>query len=238
LKVWLLAGLVAGAASVVSSVTAAGGDDPARGAVVWASAGCGACHAFAKAGSSGARGGAAPNLDRWLLPDAHRLRVPVELLIFRRTYWGGRGMPAYGTSLTAQELDDVISFVAGKPFTAPSGGATPLAPQPAPPLLVTVGAAVVARWTTTARVPARGALLFAKTGCLSCHTYRGSGVRRRGARDLTRVGRTGRTARSFAAYLAAPYRRGNDLMPAYADLGANALASLGEFLARSRGEEP
>jgi mono/diheme cytochrome c family protein len=238
LKLGLLAGLAAGAVLVLGSVTSADGGEPARGAVVWASAGCGACHAFAKAGSSGARGGSAPNLDRWLLPDARRLRLPVELLVLRRTYWGGRGMPAYGTSLTLQELEDIVSFVAGKPFTVPSGGTTPLAPQPVPPPLVTVGAAVVARWTKTAHLPARGALLFAKTGCLSCHTYRGSGVRRRGAKDLTRIGRAGRTAAFFATYLAAPYRRGNDLMPAYADLGAGELASLGAFLARSRGEGP
>jgi mono/diheme cytochrome c family protein len=235
----LLVGLAAGAATVAGSaaVGAVGGGDPDRGALVWVSAGCGSCHAFARAGSSGARGGSAPDLDRWLVTDAHRLGVPVEELVLRRVYWGGRGMPAYGTSLTAQQLDDLVSFVAGRPFSAPPG-VRPLAPLPAPPPLVTAPPAVVARWAKSGRLrtaAARGAALFAKVGCLSCHTYRGSGVRRRGARDLTRIGRTGRSARSFAAYLAAPYRRGNVLMPSYGDLGADALSRLGAFLSASRG---
>jgi mono/diheme cytochrome c family protein len=235
LRLRLAVGLAAAAATVAGVVKAAGAGDSDRGALVWSSAGCGACHAFARAGSSGARGGLAPNLDRWIVPDAHRVRLPVELFAFRRIYWGGRGMPAYGTTLTAQQLEDLVSFLAGKPFSAPAGIPTPLAPLPAPPQPVTVGAAVVARWK--ARLPARaarGAALFAKTGCLSCHTYRGSGVRRRGGKDLTRSGRTGRTSRAFAAYVAAPYRSGNVLMPAYGDLGTESLASLGAFLAASR----
>jgi mono/diheme cytochrome c family protein len=236
LRAWLLAGLTAGAAIVAGSVAAASGGDPDRGALVWSSSGCGACHAFAKAGSNGAASASAPSLDRWLVPDARRIKLPVGLFAYRRVYWGGRGMPAYGTQLTAQQIDDLVSFVVGAPFSAPPGGTTPLAPLPAPPPLVTARAAVIAHWK--AHLPARaagGAALFAKVGCLSCHTYRGSGVRRRGARDLTRIGRSGKTGRAFAAYLAAPYRSGNDLMPAYADLGTDALARLGVFLAASRG---
>jgi mono/diheme cytochrome c family protein len=232
----LLAGLTAGAAIAAGSVVSAGGGDPDRGALVWSSSGCGACHAFAKAGSSGVASASAPNLDRWLVPDSRRTKLPVDLFTYRRVYWGGRGMPAYGTQLTAQQIDDLVSFVVGATFSAPAGGTTPLAALPSPPPLVTARAGVVARWK--AHLPARaarGAGLFAKVGCLSCHTYRGSGVRRRGAKDLTRIGRSGKTARAFAAYLAAPYRSGNDLMPAYADLSADALARLGVFLAASRG---
>ena len=234
----LSAGLAGIAIVAFGSIAAARGGEPAKGGAVWVSNGCGACHAFKRAGSTGAGGGSAPNLDRWLAPDSRRAGLPVGLFVLRRVYWGGRGMPAYGMSLTAEEVDDLVSFVTGKPFTAPAERVNPVAPLPAPPPLVVVSAAIVARWTRTARLPARaarGAALFARSGCLSCHTYLGSGVRRRGGRDLTRIGRTGRSAAAFAAYLSAPYRRGNDLMPAYADLGADALARLGAFLAASRG---
>ncbi len=238
MKAWLVAGLAAGAATIVGSVEATGVGDPDRGVLVWLSSSCGGCHAFARAGSSGVRGGSAPNLDRWLVPDARRVRLPVDQFVFRRVYWGGRGMPAYGASLTEQQLDDLVSFVVGKPSSVPSGGARPLAPLPAPPPLVTASTGLVARWARDARLSTsatRGAAVFAKVGCLSCHTYRGSGVRRRGARDLTSIGRSGRSAHAFAAYLTAPYRSGNVLMPAYGDLGAHVLDRLGAFLSASRG---
>jgi mono/diheme cytochrome c family protein len=212
--------------------------DPTHGGLVWATNGCGACHAFARAGSSGAAGGAAPNLDRWLVPDARRVKLSTELLVFRRVYWGGRGMPAYGTTLSAQDLDDLVSFVAGKPFTAPPGQPVPLPPLPSPPPLVTASPAAVARWVKVMRLPpkaAKGAALFARVGCLSCHTYLGSGKRRRGAPDLGTIGRSGRSAASFAGYVATPYRSGNTLMPTYADLSAGDLGRIGAFLAASKG---
>ena len=45
------------------SDSAVASGDPAHGAVVWVDAGCGACHAFAKAGSSGQKTGDAPDLE-------------------------------------------------------------------------------------------------------------------------------------------------------------------------------
>jgi mono/diheme cytochrome c family protein len=77
----------------------------------------------------------------------------------------------------------------------------------------------------------RGAALFAKVGCLSCHSYLGSGVRRRGGADLSRVGRTGRNIAAFRTYVAG----GNALMPSFADLGTTALNDLAAFLVASRG---
>jgi mono/diheme cytochrome c family protein len=147
-------------------------------------------------------------------------------------------MPAYGSGLTAQELEDIVSFVTGAPFTAPPGAPATVPSLPPPPPLTTASARTVAAWVRTARLTARaaqGAALFARTGCLSCHTYLGSGARRRGAPDLSRAGASGRAARSFADYVARPYRRGNDLMPSYADLGALALARLADVLVASRG---
>ena len=212
--------------------------DPAQGAQVWISAGCGACHAFAKAGSTGQTAGDAPDLDRWLAPDAARSRVSVQLFAYRRIYWGGRGMTAYGTTLSAQELDDLVSFVSGRPFSAPAGAVAPVAALPAPPPLVTAPARTVAKWAKTAKLPkkaAQGAAVFAKTGCLSCHTYLGSGTRKRGAPDLSRAGRKGRSLAWLRRYIARPYTLGNTLMPMYADLGASRLQSLAAFLAASRG---
>ncbi len=212
--------------------------DPAHGAAVWVDAGCGACHAFAKAGSTGSPTSYAPNLDRWLEPDAARLGLPVDIFAYRRIFYGGRGMTAFGTTLSAQDLDDLVSFVAGHPFTAPAGGAQPVPPLPAPPPLVTASARTVARWSQLARLPtraARGATLFAKTGCLSCHTYLGSGTRRRDAHDLSSIGSKGVAVAWFQRYVARPYRFGNTLMPTYADLETGQLASLAAFLAASHG---
>ncbi len=220
------------AAAGVPAAAATG--DPARGALVWTTSGCGSCHAFAKAGSTGAASPLAPNLDRWLTTDARRLKLPVDLFAYRRIAWGGRGMTAYGPNLTAQEIEDVVSFVVGKPFTAPPGGAPPVPPLPAPPPLVTARPATVARWVKREHLPARaakGAARFAKVGCLSCHTYLGAGVRRRGATDLSRIGSTKRTIAAFRAYVA----RGSSLMPSFADLGKTALTDIAAFLAASRG---
>lgn len=208
--------------------------DPGRGALSWTTNACGSCHAFSKAGSTGGAGSLAPNLDRWLVTDARRLGLPVDLFAYRRITWGGRGMTAYGPSLGEQEIEDLVSFVVGKPFTAPPGGAGPVGALPPPPPLVTARPATVARWVKLERLPARaakGAALFAKVGCLSCHTYLGSGVRRRGAADLSGIGRTGRSIKTFRDYVAG----GNNLMPSFTDLGTNALGDIAAFLAASRG---
>jgi cytochrome c2 len=208
--------------------------DPGRGALAWTTNGCGACHALAKAGSTGGGSTLAPNLDRWLAADARRLRLPVDLFAYRRIAWGGRGMTAYGPSLGTQGVEDLVSFLVGRPFTAPAAGAGPVKALPAPPPLVTVGPAKIARWVKLERLRGRavkGAALFAKAGCLSCHTYLGSGVRRRGAPDLSASGRTGKSVASLARYVAV----GSALMPSFADLGSTAVGDLAAFLAASRG---
>jgi mono/diheme cytochrome c family protein len=219
-----------------SSSLAAG--DPAHGAAVWIDAGCGACHAFARAGSTGQPTSNAPDLDRWLAPDAARVGLPVDVFAYRRIVSGGRGMAAFGATLGAQDVDDLVSFVAGHPFAAPPGAAAPVRPLPAPPPLVTASAATVATWSKTARLSKRatkGAALFAKIGCLSCHRYLGSGTRRRGAPDLSRAGSKGRALAWFGRYVARSYRFGNTLMPAYAELGTSRIGSLATFLAASHG---
>lgn len=212
--------------------------DPARGATVWVSAGCGACHAFAKAGSTGQKTGDAPNLDRWLAADAARSKLSVADFVYRRVYWGGRGMTAYGNSLDAQDLEDLVSFVSGTSFSAPAGTPPLVAALPVPPALVTANARTVAKWKKAARLPKKalpGAAVFAQAGCLSCHTYLGSGTRSRGAPDLSREAAKRRSAAWLRRYVARPTAFGNTLMPAYADLGAAKLRSLAAFLAASHG---
>ena len=208
--------------------------DFARGELVWVDQGCGACHVFRKAGSSGKTG---PDLDRWLVPHAMQARLPVGAFAARRIAYGGRGMPTYVNQLDQQSLEDLVTFVTGATFSTPPEGVRPVPPLPAPPLLVTAPAATVARWVKAKRLrgsAVRGAAVFAREGCLSCHRYLGSGVARLGARALSRGATLPGGVAALARYLTAPYRSGNTRMPAYGDLGDANLRAVGEFLAASR----
>jgi mono/diheme cytochrome c family protein len=73
--------------------------DAANGKKVFASAGCGGCHTFSAAGSTGTVG---PNLD-----DAS---VDVDAAV-QQVKNGGGGMPAFGDRLSDQEIADVAAFV-------------------------------------------------------------------------------------------------------------------------------
>lgn len=82
-----------------------GGDgetgDAANGEQVFAAAGCGGCHVFEAAGSTGSVG---PNLD-----DAS----PSYDLVVEQVTNGGGAMPAFGDELSDQEIQDVAAFVSG-----------------------------------------------------------------------------------------------------------------------------
>ena len=75
--------------------------DAANGEQVYASAGCGGCHTFEAAGSTGSVG---PNLD-----DA----APSFDLVVTQVTNGGGAMPAFGDELSEQEIRDVAAFVSG-----------------------------------------------------------------------------------------------------------------------------
>ncbi len=75
-----------------------GGDD-VDGAAVFAEAGCGDCHAFEPAGSSGTVG---PPLDGIDLSKAE---------IATQVRNGGGGMPAFGDRLSDEEIDAVADYV-------------------------------------------------------------------------------------------------------------------------------
>jgi mono/diheme cytochrome c family protein len=73
--------------------------DATAGKEVYASAGCGSCHTFADAGSSGAVG---PNLD-----DSS---VDFEGAVTQITNGGG-GMPAFSGQLSDEEIANVTAYV-------------------------------------------------------------------------------------------------------------------------------
>ncbi len=78
--------------------TSAGNGPP--GKQVFADTGCGSCHTFAAAGSRGTVG---PTLD------ARDFSVETAEGWVRS---GGKGMPAYGSQLSAAQIRDVATFVA------------------------------------------------------------------------------------------------------------------------------
>ena len=73
--------------------------DAENGKKIFASAGCGGCHTFSAAGSTGTVG---PNLD-----DAS---IDVDAAA-QQIKNGGGGMPAFGDRLSDQEIADVAAFV-------------------------------------------------------------------------------------------------------------------------------
>jgi len=75
--------------------------DATNGKAVFASAGCGSCHTYSKAGSSGSIG---PNLDDL---------APSFETVVRQVTNGGGPMPAFKGQLSEQEIRDVAAFVSG-----------------------------------------------------------------------------------------------------------------------------
>ena len=79
-----------------------------------------------------------------------------------------------------------------------------------------------------------GAKIFAQVGCMNCHTYLGAGSSNLGAPDLSSIGKTSnRGVAGFATYVSNPSKFGNNVMPQFADLGADNLRKLGTFLQSS-----
>ena len=76
-----------------------GEGDAAAGKDVYASAGCGSCHTFADAGSTGTIG-----------PDLDESSVDFEAAA-EQIRTGGGGMPAFEGQLSEQEIADVAAYV-------------------------------------------------------------------------------------------------------------------------------
>ncbi len=73
--------------------------DAAAGKQVFSSQGCGGCHTFEEAGTSGTVG---PNLDE---------AKPSFEEAFKQVQNGGGGMPAFGGKLSEKQIADVAAFV-------------------------------------------------------------------------------------------------------------------------------
>jgi mono/diheme cytochrome c family protein len=84
-----------------TATTAGGAGDAAHGKEVFASAGCGGCHTFEAAGSTGSVG---PNLDE--------LAPSFDAVVTQVTNGGG-AMPSFKDDLSTQEIQDVAAFVSG-----------------------------------------------------------------------------------------------------------------------------
>jgi hypothetical protein len=92
------------------------GEGGGPGAKVFADQGCGGCHTFSPAGSTGTIG---PNLD-----DAN---VSFERAVQQVTNGGG-GMPAFGDKLSKQEIEDVARYVSGGSSATGGGGGSVVGP--------------------------------------------------------------------------------------------------------------
>jgi mono/diheme cytochrome c family protein len=224
---------VAGSRAAAAETRAAAGD-PGRGALVYVSSGCGACHVFRKAGSTGTAG---PDLDRWTATHAAALGLPVTDFLVGRIAYGGTGMPASVGQLTAEQVEDVAAYVAGAPLASPAGGPALIPPAPVPPPLVTAPATTVRAWVKARGLTGRarrGAELLAAQGCLSCHRFDGAGTRRLGAPDLSKGGPRRLGLDRLRRLLASPAAAGSRRMPGYADLGDASLRALAELLVAAR----
>ena len=80
--------------------------------------------------------------------------------------------------LSPLQIEDLVSYLIGKPWTSPSGGALKLPANPVAACDAKASCrAHVARWAKAERLPATampGAKIVAVSGCLSCHTYAGT----------------------------------------------------------------
>ena len=81
----------------------------------------------------------------------------------------------------------------------------------------------------------QGAMLFAQSGCLNCHTYLGEGSANLGAPNLSDVGGSGRGVDFFKSYVSNPAQYGNNVMISYSYLGDENLTKIATFLAASKG---
>jgi len=97
----------------------------------------------------------------------------------------------------------------------------------------------VGSWVKKEGLPASavpGAKLFAQSGCLTCHTYLGTGSSNLGAPDLSKEGSKGRGLQFQINHLKCPscVTPGSP-MPPFASLGADNIRKIAIFLEASKG---
>jgi mono/diheme cytochrome c family protein len=219
---------------------------PDAGRSLFSSLGCGSCHALDPAATVPTTG---PALTRPTLEgrarDARKAVGPfiAESIVSPPADpspgWVSSVMPFYA-ELRPRQLDDLVSFLLGEPY---SGSGPAGAPLPADPVKActarTSCRATVARWTRVVRLPKAvvpGAKVLAVAGCLSCHTYAGSGTVG-AAPDLTRQGlKQRRSVSSLARWVGCARCIDSGVeMPSFAALGQANLRRVAELLAASKG---
>jgi hypothetical protein len=112
----LLVGLLAGCGGGDGDGDGGDGAETSAGASIYAEQGCGSCHTFSPAGSTGTVG---PSLD-----DAD---VSFERAV-QQIRDGGNGMPAFGDKLSEQEIEDVARYVTEGGSAAGGGGGSVVGP--------------------------------------------------------------------------------------------------------------
>jgi len=118
---FLLGHFTGGTSSTTVASTEAGGTEAAEpGAQVFISSGCGTCHTFAAAGSTGTTG---PNLDEYLAPDDDAAGIE-EMIVdpeaeIAEGYSGGVMPQTYGQTIPKEELEQLVQFLVDN---SPAGG--------------------------------------------------------------------------------------------------------------------
>ncbi len=243
-SVALLAGALVAAGQGMTRSTATGSPDRGR-AVYFGPGGCAGCHSVSTDPTEPSTG---PQLTlERLRASAADAGKPLGVFVAESIlvpgaytspgYVSGVMQPARG--LTSRQVEDLVSYLIGKPWTSSAGGPLEL---PAKPVAACEARAtcraLVARWATAARLPAAalpGAKIVAVSGCLSCHRYAGSGVTSGSAPELTHVGLRKTTVAAHVRRLRCPTCvRAGSAMPSYAALGDANLRRVAEFLRASR----
>jgi mono/diheme cytochrome c family protein len=239
----LISGQVGSGATAMTHRASAG--SPGRGREVFLAKGCSGCHAL---GDPGSRQPAGPTLTPELLrSSAAAAGKPIgpftvdSLLVpnaFTSPGYVSNIMPPT-KGLSKQQLDDLVSFLIGAPYTSPSQGVqTPANPVAACKADSTCRSTVTL-WARSESLPPGaldGARIVAKVGCLSCHRYAGSGTASGSAPDLTRIGRRAvSTARLLKQLTCPDCVSKSSAMPSFAALGKQNLARVTSFLRASRG---
>lgn len=244
----LLAGALVAAGDGKTPAAATGSPDRGR-AVYFGPGGCAGCHS---ASADPAEPSTGPQLTlATLQSDAAAAGKPLGAFVAESIlvpgayappgYVSGIMQPPRG--LTRLQVDDLVSYLIGKPWTSPATGPLKL---PAKPIAACEARAscraVVARWAKVERLPGAaldGAKVVAVSGCLSCHRYAGSGVTSGRAPDLTRAGTRGVGVEALQRRLRCPRCLvSGSAMPSYSALGAANLHRVAVFLAASKGARP
>lgn len=247
---WLGLAVVLGCAVVVAGVLAAVGEgrweastagSPARGRTAYLARGCGGCHDAGPVGNEQTSG---PKLERKSMArnaaaTGKKLGPYVlESIVAPRAFavpgYSSGVMPSYAR-LPTRELDDLVSYLIGQPYTSARIPRRPLSQCDASPRC----RRAVARWQRELELPKSavpGAKIFAVTDCRSCHAYAGTGATRSSAPDLTRQAARRRSLAWLVRKLRCPEcSKPGSGMPSYAALGEGNLQLVAAFLRESKG---